>query len=281
MNYFEALKYGTLLLKSNNIKTFNLDSELILSEALNLTREQILINQKKKIKEENFNVYKNLLDRRKKNEPVAYILKKKEFWKNNFIVSKDVLVPRPETEQIVEETLKYTGSSTSNNILDIGTGSGCIIISILKERPEFHGTAVDISKKALKVAISNAKMHHLRNKIKFINIDIDKLYIKKYDLIVSNPPYISSNKLKKLERDVRMYEPIKALEAGLDGLREIKKLIQKSTKLLKRNGKLIFEIGRNQEIKVKMLLKKNNFYINEVCKDLQSYPRVIISTNLN
>ena len=281
MNYFEALKYGTLLLKSNNIKTFNLDSELILSEALNLTREQILINQKKKNKEENFNVYKNLLDRRKKNEPVAYILKKKEFWKNNFIVSKDVLVPRPETEQIVEETLKYTGSSTSNNILDIGTGSGCIIISILKERPEFHGTAVDISKKALKVAISNAKMHHLRNKIKFINIDIDKLYIKKYDLIVSNPPYISSNKLKKLERDVRMYEPIKALEAGLDGLREIKKLIQKSTKLLKRNGKLIFEIGRNQEIKVKMLLKKNNFYINEVCKDLQSYPRVIISTNLN
>ena len=281
MNYFEALKYGTLLLKSNNIKTFNLDSELILSEALNLTREQILINQKKIIKKENFNVYKNLLDRRKKNEPVAYILKKKEFWKNNFIVSKDVLVPRPETEQIVEETLKYTASSTSNNILDIGTGSGCIIISILKERPEFHGTAVDISKKALKVAISNAKMHHLRNKIKFINIDIDKLYIKKYDLIVSNPPYISSNKLKKLERDVRMYEPIKALEAGLDGLREIKKLIQKSTKLLKRNGKLIFEIGRNQEIKVKMLLKKNNFYINEVCKDLQSYPRVIISTNLN
>ena len=281
MNYFEALKYGTLLLKSNNIKTFNLDSELILSEALNLTREQILINQKKRIKKENFNVYKNLLDRRKKNEPVAYILKKKEFWKNNFIVSKDVLVPRPETEQIVEETLKYTASSTSNNILDIGTGSGCIIISILKERPEFHGTAVDISKKALKVAISNAKMHHLRNKIKFINIDIDKLYIKKYDLIVSNPPYISSNKLKKLERDVRMYEPIKALEAGLDGLREIKKLIQKSTKLLKRNGKLIFEIGRNQEIKVKMLLKKNNFYINEVCKDLQSYPRVIISTNLN
>ena len=280
MNYFEALKYGTLLLKSNNIKTFNLDSELILSEALNLTREQILINQKKELKKKTLMFIKIFWIEEKKRTRGLY-LKKKEFWKNNFIVSKDVLVPRPETEQIVEETLKYTASSTSNNILDIGTGSGCIIISILKERPEFHGTAVDISKKALKVVISNAKMHHLRNKIKFINIDIDKLYIKKYDLIVSNPPYINTNKLKKLERDVRMYEPIKALEAGLDGLREIKKLIQKSTKLLKRNGKLIFEIGRNQEIKVKMLLKKNNFYINEVCKDLQSYPRVIISTNLN
>ncbi len=281
MNYFEALKYGTLILQSNNIKTFNLDSELILSEALNLTREKILINQKKKIKKEDFNVYKNLLDRRKNNEPIAYITKKKEFWRYSFIVSKDVLIPRPETEQIVEEVLKYIGLSASKHVLDIGTGSGCIIISILKERPKFHCTAIDISKKAIKVAISNAKMHHLRNKIKFVNIDIDKLYVKKYDLIVSNPPYICSNKIKRLEKNVRMYEPLIALEAGLDGLREIKKLIRKSTKLLKRNGKLIIEIGHDQEIKVKMLLKKNNFYINKVCKDLQSYPRIIVSTKLS
>ncbi len=281
MNYFEALKYGTLTLQSNNIKTFNLDSELILSEALNLTREQILINQKKKIKKEDFDAYKNLLDRRKNNEPIAYIIKKKEFWRYSFIVSKDVLIPRPETEQIVEEVFKYTGLSTSKHVLDIGTGSGCIIISILKERPKFHCTAIDISKKAIKVAISNAKMHHLRNKIKFINIDIDKLFIKKYDLIVSNLPYIRSNKINRLEKDVRMYEPLIALEAGLDGLREIKKLIRKSTKLLKRNGKLIIEIGHDQEIKVKMLLKKNNFYINKVCKDLQSYPRIVVSTKLS
>ena len=281
MNYLEALKYGMLVLKSNNINTFNIDSELLLSEVLNTTREQILLNQKKKIKKKKFNVYKNLLERRKNNEPVAYILRKKEFWKYNFVVSKDVLIPRPETEQIVEEVLKYIEFRSSKHILDIGTGSGCILISILKERQECHGTAIDISKKAIKVAISNAKMHHLRNKIKIVNIDIDKLYIKKYDFIVSNPPYISLNNIKRLGKNVRMYEPINALEAGLDGLREIEKLIRKSTKLLKRNGKLIFEIGHDQEIKVNKLLKKNNFYINKVCKDIQSYPRVIVSTKLN
>ena len=277
----EALKYGILVLKSNNINTFDIDSELLLSEVLNTTREQILINQKKKIKKKKFKVYKNLLERRKNNEPVAYILRKKEFWKYNFVVSKDVLIPRPETEQIVEEVLKYIEFRSSKHILDIGTGSGCILISILKERPECHGTAIDISKKAIKVAISNAKMHHLKNKVKLVNIDIDKLYIKKYDFIVSNPPYISLNNIKRLEKNVKMYEPIKALEAGLDGLREIKKLIRKSTKLLKRNGKLIFEIGHDQERKVNTLLKKNNFYINKVCKDIQSYPRVIVSTKLN
>ncbi len=281
MNYLEALKYGMLVLKSNNINTFNIDSELLLSEVLNTTREQILLNQKKKIKKKKFNVYKNLLERRKNNEPVAYILRKKEFWKYNFVVSRDVLIPRPETEQIVEEVLKYIELRSSKHILDIGTGSGCILISILKERQECHGTAIDISKKAIKVAISNAKMHHLRNKIKIVNIDIDKLYIKKYDFIVSNPPYISLNNIKRLGKNVRMYEPINALEAGLDGLREIEKLIRKSTKLLKRNGKLIFEIGHDQEIKVNKLLKKNNFYINKVCKDIQSYPRVIVSTKLN
>ena len=248
MNYLEALKYGMLVLKSNNINTFNIDSELLLSEVLNTTREQILLNQKKLKKK--FNVYKNLLERRKNNEPVAYILRKKEFWKYNFVVSRDVLIPRPETEQIVEEVLKYIELRSSKHILDIGTGSGCILISILKERQECHGTAIDISKKAIKVAISNAKMHHLRNKIKIVNIDIDKLYIKKYDFIVSNPPYISLNNIKRLGKNVRMYEPINALEAGLDGLREIEKLIRKSTKLLKRNGKLIFEIGHDQEIKV-------------------------------
>ena len=280
MNYFEALKYGTLILQSNNIKTFNLDSELILSEALNLTREKILINQKKKIKKEDFDAYKNLLDRRKNNEPIAYITKKKEFWRYSFIVSKDVLIPRPETEQIVEEVLKYIGLSASKHVLDIGTGSGCIIISILKERPKFNGTAIDISKKAIKVAISNAKMHHLRNKIKFVNIDIDKFNHNKYDFIISNPPYINDINLKRLDKDVRLYEPLIALKAGIDGLSAVKKIILKSKKLLKNNGKLIIEIGNKQITDVIKLLNKNSFYINKVCKDIQSYPRVIVATKI-
>ncbi len=155
------------------------------------------------------------------------------------------------------------------------------MISILKERPNSLGTAIDISKKALNIAIFNAKMHHLENNIKFVNIDVDKFNHNKYDLIVSNPPYIKKFDLKRLDDNVKKYEPLIALKAGLDGLSEIKKLILKSNKLLKYNGKLIFEIGNTQRNEVVKLLNKNGFYINQVCKDFQSSPRVIVSTKLS
>ena len=195
-----------------------------------------------------------------------------------FFIDYDALIPRPETEIIVEEALKSISNERSINILDIGTGSGCIIISLIKDRPNCYGTAIDICKKALKIAIYNAKMHHLENKIKFINIDIDKFKHNKYDLIVSNPPYINSINLKRLDNNVRFYEPIVALEAGVDGFREIRKLILNSKKLLKKNGKLIFEIGKNQALPTKNMLNKNNFYVNKICKDMQSIPRVFIAT---
>ena len=153
-------------------------------------------------------------------------------------------------------------------------------MSIIKERPNCYGTSIDISKKAIKVAKSNAKMHHLENKVKFINIDIDKFNLNKYDFIVSNPPYINKFDFNRLEKDIKLYEPAIALKAGIDGLSEIKKLILKSRSLLKENGKLIFEIGINQVNNVVRILKKNNFYVNEVCKDIQSHPRVIISSKI-
>ena len=280
MNNLEALDYGVKLLKQNNISSYNIDSELLLSNILNLSREHLLINLGKKIKKKNYYNYKKLLQRRIKNEPIAYILKKKEFWKNKFCVNKNVVIPRPETEIIVEEILNILKSKSSKNILDVGTGSGCIILSIIKERPNCKATAIDISKNALKVAKTNAKMHHLENKIKFENIDIDKFKHNKYDLIVSNPPYISIINYKRLEDNVKQFEPKLALIAGIDGLKIIKNLIIKSKKLLKRNGKLIFEFGENQEIKVKKLLMKHNFYVNKVCKDIRSFPRVIVSTKL-
>ena len=280
MNYLQTIKFGSHKLKSNNIDTHMLDSELLLSFILKTTREKILVNLDKNIKRNNFNKFKKLISRRQKNEPIAYIIKKKEFWKNNFFVNKDVLIPRPETELIVDQVLKFTDLNSSKHILDIGTGSGCIILSIIKERPKWHGTALDISKKAIKVAISNAKMHHLQNKIRFLNIDIDKFKEKNYDLIVSNPPYINKINLKRLDDNVRLYEPNIALKAGVDGLSEIRKVISKGQKLLKRNGKLVFEIGNNQMNKIKPLLIKNGFHINKICSDLQSLPRVIVSTKL-
>ena len=162
----------------------------------------------------------------------------------------------------------------------MGTGSGCIAISIFKERPKCYFTALDISKNALKVAKYNAKMHHLENKIKFVNIDIDKFLDNKYDFILSNPPYIKKFNLKRLEDNVKFFEPCIALDAGVDGYKEIKKLILKSKKLLKNNGKLIFEIGKNQEMTSKNLLVKNGFYVNNICKDINTIPRVIVATKI-
>ena len=281
MNYLQAIKFGNEILKKSNVYNYNLDSELLLANTLNITREKVLINLQSKISLNDFDYYKRLILRRYKKEPIAYILKKKEFWKNLFFVNKNVLIPRPETELIVDEILSITEITCRKKILDIGTGTGCIIISIIKERPNFHATALDISKKALNIAKYNAKMHHLLNKIKFINIDVDKFQHNKYDFIVSNPPYIKKFDLKRLDVDVKNFEPHIALEAGIDGFRDIKKLIKKSKKLLKMSGKLIFEVGERQGNYTKYLLNKNGFYINKIRNDLKSMPRVIISTKLS
>ena len=280
MNLSETLLYGNKLLKINDIKTYSLDSELLLSKVLDIRREDLLINLHKKIEKKKFKNYKKLLNKRKNKEPIAYILKKKEFWKLDFYVDESVLIPRPETEIIVEEVLKFYNYNSSKNFLDIGTGTGCITISILKERPKCKATAIDISKKALNVAKFNANMHHLQNKIKFVNIDIDKFSYNKYDFIISNPPYINIVDIKRLDLDIKLYEPIIALEAGIDGLSKIRKIIRKSRTLLKNNGKLIFEIGNKHIDIIMKLLLENGFYINKICKDIQSYPRVVISTKI-
>ena len=281
MNYQKILNNGINSLKISNIINPELDSELLLSKALNKKREKILTNLKKEINKKQLDKFNLYLSRRKKKEPIAYILGFKYFWKYKFIINKSVLVPRPETEQIVEETLNYLSDNESKKILDIGTGSGCIIVSVLKERSKCKAIAIDISSKALKVAKTNAKIHHLENKIKFINIDIDKFNYNKYDLILSNPPYISNIDLIRLDDDIRIYEPRESLSGGLDGYEEITKVIEKSSKLLKNNGKLIIEIGDTQKNNVLKLLKNNGFYINKTGKDLSGRDRCIVSTKIN
>ena len=275
------MNQGTNFLKTGNIVKPEFDCELLLSRALNKKREEILINLRNKINKKQLDKFNFYLSRRKKREPVAYILGFKYFWKFKFFVNKSVLVPRPETEIIVEQALKYISDNKSKKILDIGTGSGCIIISILKERAKCSATAIDISNKALKVAKINAKMHHLENKIKFINIDVDKFNTNKYDLILSNPPYINDIDLSRLDDDIKIYEPKEALSGGLNGYKEIKKIIEKSSKILKINGKLIFEIGDTQKEYTKKLLKNNGMYINKIIKDLSGKDRCIVSTKLN
>tara|TARA_B100001996_G_C18610823_1_gene573624 strand:- start:340 stop:1182 length:843 start_codon:yes stop_codon:yes gene_type:complete len=280
MNYSKILSNATDILKKEFISNPSLDSELILSNILKINRDKLLLNLDKKIRNCEIIKFKNLIERRKKKEPIAYILGHKNFWKSNFKVNKDVLIPRPETEHIVEEALKILPNNASCNILDIGTGSGCIIISVLLERKKSYGVAVDISKKALNIARFNAKMQHIQNRIKFVNSNIDKFYIGKYDLIISNPPYIINYKISYLDEDVKLYEPNVALNGGLDGYSEIKNVVKKSAELIKNKGKLIIEISDNQINFTKEILKKNGFYINKAVKDLAKKNRCIVSTKI-
>ncbi|MBD1145330.1 peptide chain release factor N(5)-glutamine methyltransferase [Pelagibacterales bacterium SAG-MED34] len=280
MNYNQILKEGENFLKKNKIKNSYLDTELILSKVTNKKREEILLNTNFKLKDKDIIKFKNYLFRRHHKEPMAYILGYKHFWKHKFLTNKSVLIPRPDTELIVEEAIKYLPIDKSKKILDVGTGSGCIVVSLIKERPKCVATAIDISRKAINVAKTNAKLHQLANKINFINIDIDKYKSYNYDLIISNPPYINSIELNRLDDDIKLHEPKIALSGGFDGFRNIKKVIVVSKKLLKINGKLIIEIGHKQKNQSVKILNENGFYINKISKDLSGKERCITSTKL-
>ena len=279
MNLLQVLNNGYNILKSNNIDTYKIDTELILSQCLNISREELILNLYKKINSNDYKKFQNNIKRRKAKEPVAYILKKKEFWKNEFYISKNVLIPRPESEHLIEEVLKLITKNQSKKLLEIGIGSGCLIISILKERRNCFGIGIDCCEKAVKTAKINANLHQIQNRAKILKTDVDNIKSGKYDLIISNPPYIDKHQLKYL--DVSEYEPLQALNGGINGIEVITKVILKASQLLKINGKLIIEIGKNQKYKVIKFLNKNNFFVNKTVKDLSNLDRCIISTKLS
>ena len=278
MKYIEILKQAQKDLTIKSILNPALDSELILSNILKIKRENLILNLQKKIDSNHLRLFNLFIEERKKNVPVAYILKYKHFWKSKFYVNKSVLIPRPATELIVEKVLEKVPKDQSFKFLDIGTGSGCILISILLERPKSTGIGIDISPSAIKVAEFNAKMQQLKNRIKFINSDVDKFFAYKYDIIVSNPPYINKFNFKNLQKDVKDYEPKIALDGGLNGISMIKKVIEKSSILIKKNGNLVLEIDNQILRESKKLLKEYKFYINDISKDLMNNYRCILST---
>ena len=280
MNIQTVLNQASKILNNSSNASFKLDSEILLSEVIKKNRQYLILNSNEELKKENIKLFNYLLKRRKKGEPIAYLINKKEFWKQNFYINQNVLIPRPDTELLVEETLKLFNANSKLNILDIGTGSGCILLSILNERKSFYGTGIDISKKAINVARFNAKMLQLSNRTTFYNSDVDKFLIGKYDLILSNPPYIKQKDLKYLEIDIKDFEPKLALDGGKDGFSKITKVISKTSTLLKRNGKFILEIGFGQKNRILNILKKNNFFINKVLKDYGKKDRCIISTKI-
>ena len=190
------------------------------------------------------------------------------------------MIPRPDTEHLVEESLKFIPKSSSLNILDIGTGSGCIILSILNERNKCYGVALDVSKKAINVAKYNAKIQHIENRIKFVNSDIDKFNMGKYDIVLSNPPYIKNYKIDCLDEGIRFFEPKIALNGGIDGYSKINTVINRCSILIKKKGKLFLEVGNDQVNQTTRLLKNRGFFINKIVKDLAKNNRCIISTKI-
>ena len=280
MNIKKAVKEGIAILKNSSVITPELDAEIILAKVLNSNRKYIILNNHKELTDKNLDNFKKLIKERAKRKPIAYLLNKKFFWNSEFCVNKNTLIPRPDTEILVEEILRLTKNKNKLNILDIGVGSGCILLTILKERKNFFGSGIDISKKSLDISMINANNLNVSSRVKFYKSDIDKFVKGKYDLIVSNPPYIKSCDLKYLESDVINYEPKIALDGGLDGLSKIRKIISKSSELIKKNGKFILEIGFDQKNKVIKLLNKKGFYINSTLKDLANNDRCIVSTKI-
>ena len=280
MNIDTALKNASLDLKKKNIKSALLDSEILMSKVLNQDRSKIILNLNSQLNNQDYKLFRELIISRSKNKPIAYLTGKKSFWKYEFEINDKVLIPRPDTELIVEQILNIYKNKHNINFLEIGVGSGCIILSILKEKKFFLGKGVDLSKDSIKICEKNANKLNVSNRLKLFKSDIDNFNLGKYDLIVSNPPYIKKFDLKNLDNDVSNFEPNLALDGGLDGLSEIRKVIRTSSELIKLNGKLILEIAHDQKKMVKKILNDYGFYVNKVAKDLANNNRCVVSTKI-
>ena len=280
MNINLAISQGSKILRNKFIPNSQLDSEILMAKTINKDRKYILLNSNNILNKNDLNNFYELIEKRSLGNPVAYLTNKKFFWNSEFFITKDTLIPRPDTELIVENILRLTKQKNKINILEIGIGSGCVLLSILSERKNFYGTGIDISKNCINISKINAINLKLTSRLKLYKSDVDKFNLGKYDLIVSNPPYIKTSKIKYLEKDVANFEPKLALDGGLDGLSEIRKVIKKSSGLIKKNGKFILEISFDQKNNVKDILKKEGFYINSIEKDLANNERCIVSTKI-
>ncbi len=276
MKASEAINIGSKILKNRNIISHKIDAEIILSHVLKTSREKLLINEQA-ISYINLKRFKKIISRRSKKEPIAYIFNKKEFRSKDFYVVKNSLIPRPETELLIDPIIKkFKGKSIY--FLDMGVGTGCIMLSILSELNNSRGLGIDICNKAISVAKINLETMKLNKRASLKCRSIDTIYNKKFDLIVSNPPYIVKREINQLSEDIKKFEPQKALDGGHDGLDVIRKVIYKSKNILKLNGILALEIGRGQYYSVYNILRLNGLREIKKIKDYRDNVRCIFST---
>jgi len=278
----EAIAFAEQELKRSNNLNSRLDSEILVSHLINIPRENIYSKLKENLPLNKTEELQKLVSRRVKKEPIAYILNNKEFWSTNFYVDRSVLIPRPETEVLIDLILSQISNKNNHlNILDIGTGSGCILISLLKELVKAKGIGVDKSSKAIAIAKKNSISQQVDNRALFKNINLEEIkFDKKFDLIVSNPPYLPDVSLKNLNLDIKLYEPKIALEGGVQGVDFLYKIIGLASKILKINGLLALEIGDNQFHILAKYLKKNRFKILDKYILINKQVRCLLATKL-
>lgn len=273
----ETLIYGRQILKNACIDSYFIDARVLLNSVLDFDDSLFILNTDSFISEDDLLIYKSYLNRRLKHEPVKYIINKCEFMGLDFYVDKNVLIPRPETELLVEIAYNYIKKNNYIKILEIGTGSGCISISLKHLDNTLSVTAIDISKNALDIAIKNAKTHN--QNINFILSDVyTNLNIKDFDVIISNPPYIKTDVINSLESDVKDFEPTIALDGMADGLYFYKAILKNH--VLSQGGMIFFEIGYDQNIYIKNLLHEYNFKNIEILKDYSGCYRIALATFL-
>ena len=278
----EALTKNYQDLLNHSIQTAKIDAEVILADVLKISRVNLITNQNTSLNQEQEDLFAKLIKRRKQQEPVAYILNKKEFWNESYYVDKRVLIPRPETEILIEMLLKKVkDKSKAFQILDLGCGSGCLLISCLKEFNKSLGLGIDISSLALEVAKKNIQSYKINSRAKLLKLDLFKLDIKKkFDFILSNPPYLTSSEYRNLSKDVKDYEPKQALVGGFDGILYYKKIISFSKSSLKKNGFLALEIGDGQYKEIKKLLTNHSFRVLDKYQLIDGEIRCILASKI-
>jgi release factor glutamine methyltransferase len=277
----EALRLMAQFFRLNGIEDADADARILLAHALHLDRAQLLAQSDRLLEAREIDTVLPLAARRLKREPVARILGRKEFWSLPLGLTPDVLVPRPETETIVEAALDRVlrgGLRLERlRVLDIGTGSGALLLALLKEMPNATGTGTDIDAGALACARANAERHNLAGRCSFVAGDMAAGLAGPFDLIVSNPPYVARGEISRLEPEVRDYDPKLALDGGEDGLDAYRAIAAAAPRLLAPDGRLIVELGAGQELSVRTLFTNTGLAIVTVRNDLSGIPRALVA----
>ena len=279
----EIISKATIELKNKNIQSARLDAEILLSTVLKSQRLDLVLKENQNVDFEEEQLFNQLLDQRKNNEPIAYIIKNKSFWNEDYYIARGALIPRPETEILIEMISKKINNRKKNlNILDIGCGSGCLLISLLKEFSNSRGVGLDISKQALEICKKNISKYNLYHRARLMHGDMNKVKIvNKFDIIVSNPPYLKNSEYQKLSKDIKQYEPKIALVANQeDGVFFYREIIKKFSSTLKVGGLLALEIGDKQWNEIKKELVNNSFKIIDRYKLINDEIRCVLALKL-